>query len=55
MDGDGVEYIYLVTPDKTSNETEINSDYVKHYLMPDLDAAVDHERYQEDGFCFNAE
>lgn len=54
QDGDGVEYIYLVTPDKTDSG-EITKEYVKATFMPDLDEAVKNNYYQQDGFCFNGD
>jgi hypothetical protein len=53
MDGDGVEYIYLVTPDKTNENRPIDSQYVLNYFTPDRKAALDDEYYQQDEFCFN--
>ena len=50
MDGDGVEYIYLVTPPLTPNDVLSGSAYT-----PNLDEALSNERYQEDEFCFNDE
>lgn len=49
MDGDGIEYIYLVTPPLTSN------DVLGVAYTPNLEEALSNERYQEDGFCFNDE
>lgn len=48
MDGDGVEYIYLVTPKTTS--VDILTNY-----MPNLVELVNNPRYQENGFCINAD
>ena len=53
MDGDGVEYIYLVTPDKTNEGEPMNTDYVITYFTPNRKAALDDEYYQQDEFCFN--
>ena len=53
MDGDGVEYIYLVTPDKTNENRPVDSQYVLNYFTPDRKAALDDEYYQQDEFCFN--
>lgn len=53
MDGDGVEYIYLVTPAKTNEGKKIDADYVKTYLMPSRYEASKLDKYQEPGFCFN--
>ena len=53
-DGDGVEYIYLVTPKRDGNE-EITSEWVKKWRMPDLDELMNHPRYQEDEFCINSD
>lgn len=52
MDGDGVEYIYLVTPETLDGEP-ITSDMVSNLFMPDRDEAMKHEYYQQDEFCFN--
>ena len=52
MDGDGVEYIYLVTPD-TLNGEPMTSKMVSNLFMPDRDKAMKHEYYQQDEFCFN--
>lgn len=47
-DGDGVEYIYLIT------EPNITSEKVKDIYMPNnLEAIALEENYQQDGFCFN--
>lgn len=55
-DGDGVEYIYLITPTKTEDGTLITSDIVKtSAYMPDRDAALSNSAYQENEFCFNSE
>lgn len=48
MDGDGVEYIYLVTPPKLTPGDVL-------LRMPDLDLAAAQPEYQQDEFCFNAE
>lgn len=54
-DGDGVEYIYLITP-KTDGTSEINAEYVKSYYLPsNMDALLSHPRYQENEFCINSE
>ena len=55
MDGDGVEYIYLVTPDKTNEGNDITSEYVATHFMPNRDYAMTLETYQEDEFVFNDE
>ena len=51
IDGDGVEYIYRVTPKKIDGQ-DITSKYVEDYFMPNLYEAVDFEGYQEDGYYF---
>lgn len=51
IDGDGVEYIYRVTPKKIDDQ-DITSKYVEDYFMPNLYEAVDFEGYQEDGYYF---
>lgn len=48
MDGDGVEYIYLITPPKLTPGDVL-------LRMPDLDLAAAQPEYQQDEFCFNAE
>lgn len=53
MDGDGVEYIYLVTPGTTNSGEPMTSEYVKSVYTPNLYEALDDENYQKDGFCFN--
>lgn len=53
MDGDGVEYIYLITPDKTNEGEPINTNYVLNYFTPDRNTALNDEKYQQDEFCFN--
>lgn len=49
MDGDGVEYIYLVTPAEI-NGIPTTSGHVKDIMVPtySLEGA-----YQNDEFCFN--
>ncbi len=47
MDGDGVEYIYLVT------EPSMTSGHVRDYLVPTY--SIDDDKYQQDEFCFNDE
>lgn len=51
IDGDGVEYIYRITPKKIDDQ-DITSKYVEDYFMPNLYEAVDFEGYQEDGYYF---
>lgn len=53
-DGDGVEYIYLVTPSK-DGDTKVTSEYVEIYKMPSRYEALLNSRYQEDEFCFNSD
>lgn len=53
MDGDGVEYIYLITPDKTNEGEPVNTNYVLNYFTPDRNTALNDEKYQQDEFCFN--
>lgn len=55
MDGDGVEYIYLVTPDTTNEGKPIDSWYILDYFTPDRKVALNDEYYQQDEFCFNAD
>lgn len=50
MDGDGIEYIYLVTP-PTINGVPTTSGHVKDTMVPSYDSESD--IYQQDGFCFN--
>lgn len=52
MDGDGVEYIYLVTP-STFNGEKITPEIVSEYFTPDRDAVLLEDEYQESEFCFN--
>jgi hypothetical protein len=49
MDGPGVEYIYLVTPEKHEGVelVEMTSDIVLNNYMPDLNEMLKHPRYQE--------
>lgn len=51
MDGDGVEYIYLVTPSEI-NGIPTTSNYVKDMLVPNYSLEG---KYQNDEFCFNDE
>ena len=55
MDGDGVEYIYLVTPDETNEGEPMTSAHVAYYFTPDRKDALDDKYYQQDEFCFNYE
>lgn len=52
-DGDGVEYIYLVTPDTTNEGDKMTSEYVENLFMPNPKDYLNDPRYQEDEFCFN--
>lgn len=52
MDGDGVEYIYLVTPAEI-NGTTTTSGHVRDLMVPGYD--INDARYQQDEFCFNDE
>lgn len=51
-DGDGVEYIYLITPAKVGS-TKVTWDYVLYNYMPNLDEVAAREEYQQDEFCLN--
>lgn len=51
-DGDGVEYIYLITPAEVGS-TKVTWDYVLYNYMPNLDEVAVREEYQQDGFCLN--
>lgn len=51
QDGDGIEYIYLVTPDKTNTGEKMTSEYVKTLFVPVYD--INNESYQTEEFCFN--
>lgn len=53
-DGDGVEYIYLITP-KKNGDIEIDSEYVSQHYMPDLSLLLNHPKYQENEFCINSD
>ena len=55
IDGDGVEYIYLVTPDKTNEGTPVDKSYVLTYFTPNRKDVLSNELYQQDEFCFNDE
>lgn len=46
MDGDGVEYIYLITA------PNLNAEQVRQLYIPEYD--IESEEYQKDGFCFNS-
>ena len=46
MDGDGVEYIYLITA------PNLNAEQVRQLYIPEYD--IESEEYQRDGFCFNS-
>lgn len=52
MDGDGVEYIYLVTPAEI-NGIPTTSGHVRDTMVPGYD--INDSRYQQDEFCFNDE
>lgn len=51
MDGDGIEYIYLVTPAEINGSTTTSS-HVKEFMVPTYSLDGD---YQKDEFCFNDE
>lgn len=46
MDGDGVEYIYLITA------PNLNAEQVRQLYIPEYD--IESEEYQKDDFCFNS-
>ena len=52
MDGDGVEYIYLVTPSEV-NGIKVTSDFVRTHFVPSY--TITDSKYQQDEFCFNDE
>ena len=55
MDGPGVEYIFLVTPDKYDGDKEMTSTVVLNNYMPNREEMMKNARYQEWEFVPNDE